>query len=192
MTDVNLGREEQPRRSRSRARQLITKEQLALEELERADGDLPQATQAMLNRITAEHLSHLINPILEDGCYSILSQVRRQERSRVWHERQPSAQSRRRADRRRARSGRRRVEVLAEATIESLYMFRLPSGKRLGDANRREVEAAAGVYGSHLRDMSVKHEWLTLIASGLEADDIVRDVYSENKLRQLKARAERQ
>jgi hypothetical protein len=40
--------------------------------------------------------------------------------------------------------------------------------------------------------MAVKHSWLTLIAGGLEADEIVRDVYSENKLRQLKARAERQ
>jgi hypothetical protein len=149
MTDVNISREEQPRRSRSRSRRPITKEELALEELERTDGDLSRATQAMMNRITVEHLDYLVNPILEDGCYSILSQVCRQERSRVWHERQPSARARRRADRRRARSGRRRVEVLAEATVESLYMFRLPpSGKRLGDANKREVEAAAGVYGS--------------------------------------------
>lgn len=79
------------------------------------------------------------------------------------------------------------IGSLVTATTEiSLLYFPLPSGRRLGEAERSEVIEAAKQYNAQARDMNAKALWLAAVAEAMPAGSVVKDVLTENDLENLR------
>lgn len=82
------------------------------------------------------------------------------------------------------------LDAWAGAVANSLLEdFRLPSGKRFGDATRADLEAAMAAYRMQADDAEIKHRWLRLVKQGLTEGQRVRDRYDDERLAELRAEA---
>jgi hypothetical protein len=55
-----------------------------------------------------------------------------------------------------------------EDQSQTYYDFDLPSGLKLGDATREQVEAAAMFYSKQAKNMQIKGRWLESIAETMK------------------------
>lgn len=144
----------------------------AAEALKGADGDVKVATRALLAQVRKQRALRdaLTEPLLEAACYQAVSAQMRQQRHRVWTPPNYSA-------------GGNGARVIALAT--SLLDFPLPGGRRLGEATRAEVAAAAELYRSYADDMGHKARWLALVAQSVPDGGKVGEVLDEARLAEL-------
>lgn len=80
----------------------------------------------------------------------------------------------------------RRVEALARSNAVSLLDMQLPSGKRLGDATRDEVLAAADDYTKRADWNASKARFLSRVAEKLKGKRTVKAVWNAAELEELK------
>lgn len=75
--------------------------------------------------------------------------------------------------------------------VQSALMdgFILPSGKKLGDADRNDLTVAMASFETVATDASVKHRWLRLIQQSVPKGSRVRDALTEERLAELRAEA---
>jgi len=160
-------------------RSLPTLNQIAVEELRHAGGDRAEAISAMVQRLLSDEILReaLIVPIVRNVCQQQISLAVRNQRERVWH-----APTR--------KAGQSRVRTAAAVNKLSLMNFRLPSGKRLGDASGAEVRAASVDYLTQGRDRTIKGRWLGAVADAVPVNKIVRRVLDETRLGALRSKAE--
>jgi hypothetical protein len=157
-------------------------EALAAACLQRADGNVQQATEEMVARVQSTPALYrtLMDPLVREACYDKIRAACRQERAVVWRTTQPDQQQTRRS-----------VAALAEATQMTLLdNFHLPGGKVLGDATKSEIEEASRAYLAQSRDEAVKGRWLAMVAKRMAPNFICRQRLTEAALVMLRRRAE--
>ncbi|WP_156453760.1 hypothetical protein [Methylobacterium sp. CCH5-D2] len=164
--------------------------QAARAALKTANGDVRTASVALEARVRRDRALRdaLTDPLLATACYTAVAVQVRQARRSVWAAPAASRQEAAAAPQRRAPEDARRVAQLAAGT---LAMFPLPGGKRLGEATREEIAAAASFYEAQSADMADKARWLRLIAQSVPHAKKVGDVLNERRLRELQTEARR-
>jgi hypothetical protein len=89
--------------------------------------------------------------------------------------------------------GAQRGANLAEwaGAVEQALMdgFRLPNGRKLGDATRPDLALAMGAYEIQSTDAAIKHRWLRLILQSVPAGKTVRETLTEERLAELRESA---
>lgn len=77
--------------------------------------------------------------------------------------------------------------------VESALLdgFKLPNGKKLGDATRSDISAALASYEIQASDFAVKHRWMRLIQQSVPDGKRVRDVLTEERVAELRAEAKK-
>jgi len=155
-------------------RSLATEARAALAE---ADGDVVAATSKLFLRVIEDHsfIKEFLSEIVRKACYEAVAGQVRADRRQVWSTLQPTAE---------ARSA--QVMALASGTVRTLHDFPLPGGKKLGDALRGEVVAAADFFRGQASDMARKAHWLQHIAQHVPDGKTVRDVLSAERLAELR------
>lgn len=151
----------------------------AAEALRTAKGDVHKASTVLEKRVRKEPdlREALTEPLIASACFDAVRAVCRKQRRIVWSPPTSPAS---------ASAGQDRVVHLAAGT---LMMFPLPGGKRLGDATREDVAAAGQFYAAQSADMAHKARWLQLVAQSLPDKKKVRDVLSDERLRDLQMEA---
>jgi len=150
--------------------------------LANAGGDVSAATTALVTRAMTdsaflrEHFDYAIRA----ACYSAVASCVRQQRRAVWSTIQPTTEERR-----------AQIAALAAGVMRTLHDFPLPGGKRLGDATREEVVAAAEFFGRQARDMAWKSRWLAHVAQALPPGRKVSEVISAERLEELRQEVQR-
>lgn len=144
---------------------------------EEAGGDVRAATAALEKAARSRRglRDALTDPLISQACYDAIRQQCRGARRAIWT---PPVHGK--ADL--ASDSVNRVTQLAAGT---LLMFPLPGGKRLGQANRDEISAAAEFYSRQSDDMATKARWLRLVAQSLPSDSKASDVLTDARLREL-------
>lgn len=79
-----------------------------------------------------------------------------------------------------------RVEALARTNAVSLLDMQLPSGKRLGDATRDEVIAAADDYKARADWNAAKARFLSKVSEKMKGKRPVKSVWTAAELEELK------
>lgn len=145
---------------------------IAASALKRAKNDVQKATDIMQKEVMGHPGMYraLMDPLVRAACYDAIGKCIRADRRQVWT-----------APNYTASGNGSRVHELSRG---NLLMFSLPGGKRLGDANRDEVNAAAQFYNSQAVDMSQKANWLAKIAERV-GNKIVSKVFTDEQLRKL-------
>lgn len=149
--------------------------------LDGASGDVQKATKAFEKTIRGDRALRdaLLEPLIASACYDAIRKVSITERRSVW---KPGGEKIVKGK----THGSARVIQLAAG---NLLMFPLPGGKKLGDANRKEISAAASFYLGQSNDMGHKARWLQLIAQSVPANQKVSDVLTDKRLRELQREA---
>lgn len=118
----------------------------------------------------------MVGPFERQAAFDALSRVTRDQRVTVWNRpTEPDA----------------RAAILAKAMKSTLLEFRLPSGKRLGDAVVDDVAAAADFYAKHSADMAWKARWLGVIAAKLPRRKRVAQVFDDAALAKIQRETQR-
>lgn len=144
-------------------------------------GDLKKAVAAFEASVRGNRALRdaLLEPLLADACYQAVARIIRTERRQVWS---PPAEKLVKSK----VTGSHRVVQLAAGT---LLMFPLPGGKKLGEATREEISAAATFYEAQATDMGVKAKWLRLVAQSVPGEKKAGDVLNDRRLRELQEAA---
>lgn len=152
--------------------------------LDDANGDTVRAARMLETAVRAQSplREALTEHLIGSACWAAIQTQTRVQRRAIWIAPRTEGTPR-------ATSVDDRVVHLASGT---LLMFPLPGGKRLADAKREEIAAAAEFYGRQASDMGAKARWLRLIAQSLPDGKVVGEVLTDERLRELQdeARAE--
>lgn len=149
--------------------------------LNHAKGDVQKATKAFEQTVRNNRAlrDQLLEPLIASACYDAIRKVSITDRRSVWKapaEKLVAGKV----------TGSARVVQLAAG---NLLMFPLPGGKKLGDATRKEITAAASFYSNQAGDMSHKARWLQLIAQSVPGNKTVNEVLTDKRLRELQREA---
>lgn len=151
--------------------------ELAAAALEACDGDVQAAARKLEADARADMTNWrvLTDHLLGQASWDAIRRAVRVTRSKVWTAPAPTTTPESQAE---------RVTALAAG---NLLMFPLPGGKRLGEATRDEVQAAAHFYEQQADDMAHKARWLQAIAAKVKnAKKKVAEVLDDAKLRELR------
>lgn len=142
--------------------------------------DIISATDEMEKAVLADNqLFHeLMQSYVRQACYDLLRGLVRTERGNIWNA--PNAGQ--------ATSG--SLNTAVAGTVTRLMDLRVPSGKRLGDCSKDEVAEAAYFYYKQAENMAHKYHWFQAIEKGLPENKIVRQVFTEAALDNLRSAAE--
>ncbi len=159
-----------------------TLRQHAAAALAEAGGNVLEATAALTARAMSDQdfLAEHFEAVVRSACYQAVAACIRQQRRAVWSTIQPTSEERR-----------AQVAALAAGVAYTLHDFPLPGGKRLGDATREEVVAAAELFGRQARDMAWKSRWLAHVAQSLPPGRKVSEVLSAERLEELRQEVQR-
>ena len=147
--------------------------------LDDAKGDAREATRMLVEAVRQSRRLRdaLLDPLISNACYDAVRMQIHVDRRQAWR---PPAEKL--VPSRSGVTGSYRVVQLAAGT---LLMFPLPGGKKLGDATRSELAAAADFYANQSADMGHKSRWLRLVAQSVPEDKTVSDVMTDARLREL-------
>lgn len=82
------------------------------------------------------------------------------------------------------------TEAWAQAVSDALLdTHRLPSGKKLGDATRADLQTALAAHEIQASDATIKHRWMRLILQSTPAGKTVREVLTEERVKELREEA---
>jgi hypothetical protein len=88
------------------------------------------------------------------------------------------------------RTGAVALAAHAQAVAASLMDdFKLPNGKKLGDATRYDLDAALAVYRIQSDDAAIKHRWMRLVQQCLSGSQTVRERLTDERLAELREEA---
>lgn len=150
--------------------------------LEDADGDVRTAAEMLERAVRMESplRDALTDPLISGACWQAVSQQHRERRRQVWNSPKPvpTATAKQTAEQT------ARVVQLAAGTLS---MFPLPGGKRLAEATRSEVVAAADFYAQRSTDAGHKARWLQLVAQSIPDGKTAGDVLTDERLAELQA-----
>lgn len=154
--------------------------QLAKACLSKAHNDIPEATTRMVTTISRDDRLYkaLMDPLLREACYTIISGERRQQNGIVWRTHQPTAEE--------VRKG---MTAAAEGTMRTLYDWCLPNGTALGDATHDDLMEGYEKYSSQSKDMGIKAKWLHLVAQHVHGRQVVRKALTLDQLDALRRQA---
>lgn len=149
--------------------------------LDLAKGDVQRATKAFEQTVRSNRglRDQLLEPLIASACYDAIRKVSITERRTAWKpptEKLVPGKV----------TGSARVVQLAAG---NLLMFPLPGGKKLGEATRKDISAAAEFYSKQAGDMGHKARWLQLIAQSVPNNKTVNDVLTDKRLRELQREA---
>lgn len=153
--------------------------------LDDAKGDAREATRMLVEAVRQSRRLRdaLLDPLISNACYDAVRAQIHIDRRNAW--RQPAEKL---VPSRSGVTGSYRVVQLAAGT---LLMFPLPGGKKLGDATREDITAAASFYETQSADMAHKSRWLRLVSQHIEDGKTVGDVMTDKRLRELQEEARR-
>lgn len=146
---------------------------LAKECLEEAKNDITQGLAILMARGEGDEMVYrgIMRPLYRTACYELLSRQVRGARAKLWA---PPT---------------RLVKAATDRAISSsaqlLLNFPLPGGKPLSLAVKADVERAAKFYYQQSSDMTCKSRWLERIGKSMTGTKMVKDVFTEEKLREL-------
>lgn len=151
----------------------------AKQAFDQAGGDVRAATAAFERSVRSSRSLRdaLTEPLISQACYDAIRRQCQGARKAVWN---PPARTEKFTPSK--VSGAFRVTQLAVGT---LLMFPLPGGKKLGEATREEISAAADFYAAQSDDMATKARWLRLVAQSMPGVKKVGDVLTDDRLREL-------
>lgn len=149
--------------------------------LDIAKGDVQKATKAfeLTIRQNRNLRDQLLEPLIASACYDAIRKVSITDRRSTW---KPPAEKLLPG----RVTGSARVVQLAAG---NLLMFPLPGGKKLGEATRSDISAAAEFYSKQAGDMGHKARWLQLIAQSVPDNKTVNEVLTDKRLRELQQEA---
>ncbi|WP_091739826.1 hypothetical protein [Phenylobacterium immobile] len=154
--------------------------------LEDANGDMNKAADMLQIAVDQSPTlrSALLEPWVAQACREAIRRHLQDVRREVWTGTKSHT------------AGASKPEVMAEQRARvvqlaagTLLMFPLPGGRRLGEATREEVGAAAEFYSRQSADMGTKARWLRLIGQSLPDGKRVSDVLSDRRLEELQLEA---
>jgi hypothetical protein len=163
--------------------------EVARKALDDAKGDLDEAArmfEEVIRRSPALR-DALTEPLISSACRQAVMAEVRIARHVVWHATRHQGSD---APPRAMVTAEEHVRRVVQLGIGTLVMFPLPGGKRLGEATREEIAAAADFYDRQSKDMGAKARWLRLVAQGLPNDARVSDVMTDERLRELQVEAQ--
>jgi len=151
---------------------------VARDALKRAKNDRGRAAgiMARLVRQDVDLYRRLLDPMIELACYEAICKAGRNRNDAIWTA--PNYDK-----------GGNGERVKALAAGNALMFFQLPRGPLLIHATRAEVEEAAAFYREQADDMSVKAQWLSMVAKHLTGNKVVGKCLTEEKLRELQEKA---
>lgn len=151
----------------------------ARESLASANGDIKAAVETMRKIVAKDRRlrDELTEPLIGEACYDAIRAILRGDRRTIWLA--PRAEDG-------AKEAEARVVHLASG---NLLMFPLPGGKRLAEAMREEISAAATFYSRQASDMKHKARWLELVAKAVPGKRKAGQVLTETRLRELQEEA---
>lgn len=154
--------------------------------LDDAKGDLSGAAKMMEQAVRASSSlrTAVTDPLIAQACYDA---VRRQIK---WARREAWTGTKHRGSQSTPEVIQAQQSRVVHLAAGTLAMFPLPGGKRLGEATREEIVAAADFYGRQASDMGAKARWLRLIGQSLPDGKRVSDVLTDKRLRELQAEAQ--
>ena len=164
------------------AENLVSK--AAKKAIQKAGDDLEKAVSAFERSVRKNQdlRDALLEPLVHEACYTVVSRQFRSERRSIWdraqHTSAPVAQ------------GEDQAQRVVHLAIGTLLMFPLPGGMRLGDATRGEIETAAQFYHSQATNMAVKGRWLDLVAKAVPKGKTAGEVLDDERLKALQKQAQ--
>jgi hypothetical protein len=160
-----------------------TLQEIAAAILAECDGNVLDATAALVERIKSSDLLYRLtmDPLVKEAAYSLVRDVCRSQRRQIWNA-TPHVSS---------ATATERAAALGAATLNSLLDFSLPGGKALRKATKAEINEAVEFYRKQANDMTVKWRWLEMVAGRLSDSASVEDVFTDDGLRRLRAKAEK-
>lgn len=142
-----------------------------------------EALPEMAHRVMADPVLReaIMAEIVEAGCMRFLQGAASAKHRRKWPiAGQPMIQPQPAPD----------LTAWAGAVANSLLNdFTLPDGQRLGDATRADIEAALVAYQTVAQDAEIKFRWLRMVKQGLTEGQRVRDLFTDERLAELRAEA---
>lgn len=150
--------------------------QAARDALDKAGGDIAAAVDVMHRTMRSDRALYaaVMEPLERSACYEAIASIIRQSRAKVWQAPNAAADT----------GGR----ILA--LVRHLMDFPLPGGKRLADATKVDLVAAAEFYSKQAGDMAHKSRWLAAVAGKLGDSDVVRTTLDEAALAALQKETE--
>jgi hypothetical protein len=154
---------------------------LAAEALAMTQGDRGQASDYLVERLRNDPMigSQIIDRALRIAANQAVAQVLAYRRSRILSTHAQDRQGT--EDRALVRQQNDRVVILASSRLSE---FPLPSGKRLSDATRDDLEAAAQTMQRGVIAVAQRANWLLSIARRMPDDAVVSDIFTEADLEQ--------
>ena len=124
---------------------------LAADALEQAGGNVVEATNILESWAVEswDVYRAVTERLLRQGCYSAVSGICRRNREAIWYS--PGYDAQQKGDR-------------VHAHARTLLDFPLPGGKRLADANKKDLQEAMAFYRRQADQMGRVAEWLGKIA----------------------------
>lgn len=153
-----------------------------------ASGDVREAARMLEQavRMKSPLREALTEPLLAGACWDAIRKQVQETRRNIWNPgHRPlkpvpaSPVSKEQAS---------RVVHLATGTLK---MFPLPGGKRLGEATREEIAAAADFYARQAGDMAHKARWLQLVGQSIPAGKTAGECLTDERLAELQKEAAR-
>lgn len=149
--------------------------------LEDADGDVRTAAEMLERAVRAKSplRDALTDPLISGACWQAVSQQHRERRRQIWNAPKAMAIAP-------VKSGGAQDKArVVQLAVGTLSMFPLPGGKRLADATRAEIVAAADFYAQRAQDAGHKARWLQLVAQSIPDGKIAGDVLTDERLAEL-------
>lgn len=78
------------------------------------------------------------------------------------------------------------AQAVGDALLDT---HRLPSGKKLGDATRADLQTALAAHEIQASDATIKHRWMRLILQSTPAGKTVREALTEERVKELREEA---
>ncbi len=149
---------------------------LAREALESVDGIVPDAVDALYQRLINDKtlLAVFLPAMVRAWCASMVGTATSLKRASSWKPQAPQHNAAR----------------LNAAIRTTLMSFPLPKGKRLGDASKDDLQDAIGHYSRISDDAAWKGRWLSKIATAIGNAHRVEDVMTEDQLQSLQNETE--
>lgn len=157
---------------------------LAAEALAMTQGDRSKAADYLIERLRDDPTvgTQIIDRALRIAANQAVAQILAYRRARILSTHAQDRQGT--EDRAMVRQQNDRVVILASSRLSE---FPLPSGKRLSDATRDDLEAAAQTMQRGIIAVAQRANWLLSIARRMPEGALVRDVFTEDQLEETAA-----
>lgn len=155
----------------------LSLKEVARECFKEADGDIMEATKVMAIAVKndQELFRALMEPLLTEACYSIVSSMGRSRNQAIWAA----------AETGRAVSQKAAIVALGEGLLGWMVLGKKP----LGECKNEDLAEAIKHYDDQAHDMQSKSDWMRLVVAANPKNKKIKQVLTHEKLEELQKKA---